>query len=102
MPTGKDFFISVAIFTQVSLAPLMQNIDLTEKSGTLLGIKNLLSYIKMGKAILMFGNIEIEKNKLYPNNISTLLGDVDNKKVLISTKISFGEKNYKYFIGYFF
>ena len=27
------------------------------------------------------------------------LGDVDIEKVLVSNKISFGEKNYKYFIG---
>ena len=26
-------------------------------------------------------------------------GDVDTEKVLVSNKISFGEKNYKYFIG---
>ena len=28
------------------------------------------------------------------------MGDVDIEKVLVSNKISFGEKNYKYFIGY--
>ena len=28
------------------------------------------------------------------------LKDVNIKKVLVSNKISFGEKNYKYFIGY--
>ena len=27
--------------------------------------KNLFSYIKIGKEILAFGNIEIEKNKFY-------------------------------------
>ena len=30
------------------------------------------------------------------------MGDVDIKKVLVSNKISFGEKNYKYFIGYLY
>ena len=33
--------------------------------------KNLLSYIKMGEEISMFGNIEIEKNKFYRNKIPT-------------------------------
>ena len=28
--------------------------------------------------------------------------DVDIEKVLVSNKISFGEKNYKYFIGYLY
>ena len=31
-----------------------------------------------------------------------LLRDVDIEKVLVSKKISFGEKNYKYFIGYLY
>ena len=30
------------------------------------------------------------------------MGDVDIKNVLVSNKISFGEKNYKYFIGYLY
>ena len=54
----------------------------------------------MGKEILTFGNIEIEKNKFYHHKTPTFLGDVDIKKVLVSKKISFSEKNYKYFIGY--
>ena len=56
----------------------------------------------MGKEILMFGNIEIEKNKFYHHKTPTFLGDVDIKKVLVSKKISFSEKNYKYFIGYLY
>ena len=45
----------------------MQNSDLARKSRTLKNINNLFSYIKMGKEILTFGNIEIEKkeNKFY-------------------------------------
>ena len=39
---------------------LMQNIKLTEES-RYHKHKNLLSYIKMGKEILMFPDIEIEK-----------------------------------------
>ena len=46
---------------------LMQNADLTEKSGTFIKHKNLLSHIKMGKEILTFGNIETEENKFYHN-----------------------------------
>ena len=30
------------------------------------------------------------------------MGDVDVEKVLASNKISFGEKNYKYFNDYFY
>ena len=62
--------------------------------------KNSLSYIKIGKEILTFGNIEIEKNKFYRHKTPVPLRDVDIQKVLVSNKISFGEKKYKHFIGY--
>ena len=41
----------------------------------------------------MFGYIEIEKNKFYRHK------SPKSQKVLVSN-VSFGEKNYKYFIGY--
>ena len=56
----------------------------------------------MGKEILTFGNIEIEKNAFYHHKTSIFLGEVDIEKVLVSKKIDFGEKNYKYFIGYLY
>ena len=56
----------------------------------------------MGKEILMFGDIEIEKNKFYCHNDLICLKDVDIQKVLVCNKISVGEKNYKYFIGYLY
>ena len=80
----------------------MQNADLTEIRGELLSIKNLFSYIKMGKEFLTFEDIEIEKNKFYHHKTPIFLGDVDIEKVLASNKISLGEKNYKYFIGYLY
>ena len=47
---------------------LMQNADLNEKKGTQMKHmkhKYLFSYVKMDKETLMFGNIEVEKNKFY-------------------------------------
>ena len=41
----------------------MQNADLTGKSAALEYKESLLSYIKIGKEIVKFGDIEIEKNK---------------------------------------
>ena len=52
----------------------------------------------MDKEILTFGNIEIEKNKFYHNKTPIFLKDVDIEKVLVSNKISFGKKNYKYLL----
>ena len=62
----------------------------------------------MGKESLMFEN---EKSKFYCHKAPIFffvffLGggawDVDIEKVLVSNKIYFGEKNYKYFIGYLY
>ena len=56
----------------------------------------------MGKEILMFEDIEIRKNKFYRNKPPIFLKNVDTEKALISNKISFVEKNYKFFIGYLY
>ena len=52
----------------------------------------------MGEGILTFGNIEIEINKFYHHKTPIFLGDVYIEKVLVSSKISFGNKSYKYFV----
>ena len=58
--------------------------------------------MKIGKAILTFGNIEIEKNKFFCDKIPVHLRDVDIEKVLVSNKIYSGKKKFKYFIGYLY
>ena len=54
----------------------------------------------MGKEILTFD--DKKKKKKIPLQKSYFLKDVDIEKVLVSNKISSGEKNYKYFIGYLY
>ena len=56
----------------------------------------------MGKEILTIGNTENEKNKYYQYKSLFPLRDVDIEKVLVSNKIYFSERNYKYFIGYLY
>ena len=46
--------------------------------------------------------LKLKKNNLYHNKTPILLKDVDIEKVLVSNKISFGEKNYKYFTSYLY
>ena len=41
------------------------------------------------------------RKKNLPSKDYYFLEDVDIEKLLVSNKISLGEKNYKYFIGYF-
>ena len=50
----------------------------------------------------MFDNIEIKKKTFYRHKVPIFLGDVDIEKVLAFKNISFGEKNFKYFIGYLY
>ena len=50
----------------------------------------------MGKEVLTFGNIEIEKkNFFYRHKTPVFLVDADAEKVLVSNKISFGKKKTK-------
>ena len=56
----------------------------------------------MGEEILTFGDIEIETKKFYHHQSPILLKNVDIEEVLVSNKISSGEKNYKYFFGYLY
>ena len=46
--------------------------------------------------------LKLKKNKFYHHKTPILLKDVDIEKVLVFNKISFGEKSYKYFIGYLY
>ena len=62
----------------------------------------MLSHIKIGREILMFGDIKIEKNEFYRHKSPIFLRDVDIEKVLVSNKIFFSEKDYRYFIGYLY
>ena len=62
----------------------------------------MLLHIKIGKKIVALGDIEIEKNKFYHHKSPILLKDVDIERVSVSNKISSGEWNYKYFIGYLY
>ena len=71
----------------------MKNDGLTEKSVTLQNIKKLFSYIKMCSEILTSGNLKLRKINFTAIRFLFFLEDADIEKVLLSNKISFGEKN---------
>ena len=50
----------------------------------------------MGKAILTFGGVEIEKNEICHHKSHVPLRHADIEQVLVSNKIISGKKNYKY------
>ena len=96
---GSDYHCIFSLISKNEAIKLMQNADLTEKTGALSNIKNLLSCIKMGEKIIKFGDIEVEKNKFYCHETPIFKKDVDIEKVLVSSKISFSEKTCKNFIA---
>ena len=54
----------------------------------------------MNKEILVFGDIGIDKHWFHYPKHPTLIDDEDIDKTLISNKVSFCKKEYKYLIGY--
>ena len=54
----------------------------------------------MEKTIIKFGDIEIEKQKFHQNKKPISIKNIDINKIVVSNKISFGKKRFKYFIGY--
>ena len=46
--------------------------------------------------------MNLKKNKFYRHQTLIFLGNEDIEKVLVSKKISVGEKSHKYFIGYLY
>ena len=54
----------------------------------------------MGKEIITFGNVETEKRKFSHDKNHIFLKDVDIDNMQVSSMVSSGEENYKYFTGY--
>ena len=61
--------------------------------------KTLLSYIKWVK-ILTIGDIEVVKDKCHHFKSPILVGIESVNKVIVSNKIPFYKKGFKYFVGY--
>ena len=53
------------------------------------------AYIKMEKAIIKFGDIEIQKQK-FPISVK----NIDFNNIVVSNKVPFSKKAFKYFIGF--
>ena len=53
----------------------------------------------MFKKIIKFDDTEIEKYKSYQHKSPISIDNIDISKTVVSNKISFGKKGFKYFIG---
>ena len=47
-----------------------------------------------------FGDTEIQKQKLHQHKAPISIKNIDINKIVVSNKVSFGEKAFKHFIGY--
>ena len=55
----------------------------------------------MQKTIIKFGDIEIQKQKFHQHKrIHFNKKSIDINKIVVSNKVCFGRKGFKYFIGY--
>ena len=54
----------------------------------------------MEKTVIKFGDIEIQKEKFHQNEGPILIKNVDTDKIVVSNKVPFDKKRFKYFIGY--
>ena len=54
----------------------------------------------MKKKIIKFGDIELEKQKFYQDKRPILIKNININKIVVSNKVSFGKKGFKYCIGY--
>ena len=54
----------------------------------------------MEKTIIKFGDIEIGKQKFHQHKRPISIKNIDINKIVVSNKVSFGKKGFKYFIGY--
>ena len=50
--------------------------------------------------IIKFGDFEIQKQKFHQHKRPILIKDVDINKIVVSNKVFFGKKGFKYFIAY--
>ena len=57
-------------------------------------------YIKMEKTVTKLGNIEMEKQIFHQHKRPISIKDININKIVISNKVSFSKKGFKYFIGY--
>ena len=57
------------------------------------------AYIKMEK-VINFGDIEIQRQEFYQHKGPISIKIIDIDKIVVSNEVSFGEKGFKYFIGY--
>ena len=58
------------------------------------------AYVKVGKAIVKFGDIGIQKQIFHQHKGPIQIKNIDINKIIVCNKILLGTNVFKYFIGY--
>ena len=62
-------------------------------------VKKLKSYKKINENIVKFDDIEIEECEFCQHKNPILINDIDVNKIVVSNKLPFVKKDFKYFIA---
>ena len=79
---GSDYYFIISLISKNGYK-LNAKCWFDQKSPNIIKYKNLLPYIKMGREILTFGDIEIEKNKFYHHKTTIFLKDIGIENELL-------------------
>ena len=63
-------------------------------------MKKFIITYKMGKEIITFGDIEVEKHKSHQRQNPVSICDININRKVVSNKVPLGKKDFKYIIGY--
>ena len=66
-------------------------------------IKNYKKFIiiyETGKEIITLGDTEVKKHKFHQYKSPISINDADISKIVVSNRVRFGKRGFKYFIGY--
>ena len=63
-------------------------------------IKDLKPYIKISQKIIKFDDIKIEEYEFHQHENPISINDVDIDKIVVSSKLPFDKKDFKYLILY--
>ena len=95
---GVDYHFNIYGNIKNDAVNFLQNANLNEKRNVI-KIK-IITMFKMGKEIVTFGDIEVEKHKFHQHKKSVLIEDVNINKIIVPNKVLLGNKDFKYFISY--
>ena len=57
-------------------------------------------YIKIDKAVIKSGDIEIKKHKFHQHKSPISIENIDINEIVVSNKVTFRKKGFRYFIVY--